>query len=166
MSDLYRTLDRVLVQKIGLYNELIEVMKEERSSISKYSREKLERALELKALLLARVHELNHEREEIVQSFVQKLGNTHSEVTLKTIIGLKDNPWGKRMATCREKIRNQIKLINEMNGENKQLINRSSLALKKSISWLYEVDTAYTPYYSNGQLSEPSMGSRVVNTDA
>lgn len=43
MSDLYRTLDRVLVQKIGLYNELIEVMKEERTSISKYSRENLER---------------------------------------------------------------------------------------------------------------------------
>ena len=70
MSDLYRNLDRVLVQKIGLYNELIEVMKEERKSISEYSRENLEKALELKALLLARVHELNHEREEIVRSLV------------------------------------------------------------------------------------------------
>jgi hypothetical protein len=38
--------------------------------------------------------------------------------------------------------------------------------MKKSMSWLYEVDTAYTPYYSNGQLSEPTMESRVVNTDA
>ena len=166
MSDLYRNLDRVLVQKIGLYNELIEVMKEERKSISKYSRENLEKALELKALLLARVHELNHEREAIVRSFAQKSGGVNSEITLKSIIGFKDNPWGKRMATCREKIRNQIKIINEMNQENKQLINRSSLALKKSISWLYEVDTAYTPYYSNGELSEPKLGSRVVNTDA
>ena len=52
-----------------------------------------------------------------------------------------------------------------MNIDNKQLINRSSLAMKKSITWLYEVDTAYTPYYSNGQLSEPALGSRVVNTD-
>jgi len=52
-----------------------------------------------------------------------------------------------------------------MNSENKQLINRSSLTMKKSMSWLYEVDMAYTPYYSNGQLSEPTMESRVVNTD-
>ena len=165
MSDLYHTLDKVLVQKIELYNELIEVMKEEWTSISEYSRENLEKALEKKSSLLAKVHELNHKREEIVQAFAQNLGRTQSEVTLKTIIGLKDNPWGKRMHTYREKIREQIKMINEINAENKLLINRSSLAMKKSISWLYEVDTAYTPYYSNGRLSEPTMESRVVNTD-
>ncbi len=165
MSDLFRTLDKVLVQKIGLYNELIEVMKEERNSISEYSRENLENILELKSLLLARVHELNHKREDIVQAFAQKLGRIQSEVTLKTIIELKDNPWGNRMATCREKIREQINTINEMNSENKQLINRTSQTMKKSMSWLYELDMAYTPYYSNGQLSEPTMESRVVNTD-
>ena len=165
MSDLYHTLDEVLVQKIKLYDELIGVMKEEWASISEYSREKLENTLERKSSLLAKVHEVNHKREEIVQSFGQKLGLSQSEVTLKTIIGLKDNPWGNRMDTCRDKIREQIKTINDMNLENKQLINRSSLTLKKSMSWLYEVDMAYTPYYSNGQLSEPTMESRVVNTD-
>jgi flagellar biosynthesis/type III secretory pathway chaperone len=165
MSDLFQSLDAVLVQKIALYDELIGVMKEEWTSISEYSREKLEDALERKSSLLAQVHELNHKREEIVQAFAKKLGGMQSEVTLKTIIGLKDNPWGDRMASCRDKIREQINTINEMNSENKQLINRSSLAMKKSMSWLYEVDTAYTPYYSNGQLSEPTMESRVVNTD-
>lgn len=165
MSDLYHTLDKVLVQKIKIYNELIDVMKEEWSSISEYSREKLENALEQKSSLLAKVHELNHKREEIVQAFAQKLGRIQSEVTLKTIIGLKDNPCGDRMGACREKIREQINKINEMNLENKQLINRSSLTMRKSMSWLYEVDMAYTPYYSNGQLSEPTMESRVVNTD-
>ena len=162
MSELYQTLDEVLVQKIGLYDELIGVMQEERSSISEYSRENLESALERKSLLLARVHELNHKREEIVQAFAKNLGQQQSEVTLKTIIGLKDNPW----ATCRKKIREQINTINQMNLDNKQLINRSSQTMKKSMSWLYELDMAYTPYYSNGQISEPTMGSRVVNTDA
>ncbi len=166
MSDLYHTLDEVLVQKISLYDDLIGVMKEEWTSISEYSREKLEDALERKSLLLAKVHELNHKREEIVQAFAQNLGHPQSEVTLKTIIGLKDNPWGSRMTSCREKIREQINTINQMNAENKQLISRSSLAMKKSMSWLYELDMAYTPYYSNGQISEPTMGSRVVNTDA
>ena len=166
MSDLYHTLDEVLVQKISLYDDLIGVMKEEWTSISEYSREKLEDALERKSLLLAKVHELNHKREEIVQAFAQNLGHPQSEVTLKTIIGLKDNPWGSRMTSYREKIREQINTINQMNAENKQLINRSSLAMKKSMSWLYELDMAYTPYYSNGQISEPTMESRVVNTDA
>jgi len=165
MSDLYQTLDEVLVQKIRLYDELIGVMKEEWTSISEYSREKLEDVLERKSSLLAQVHELNHRREEIVQTFTQKLGSEQSEVTLKTIIGLKDNPLRDRMTACRDKIREQINTINEMNLENKLLINRSSLTMKKSMSWLYEVDTAYTPYYSNGQLSEPTMESRVVNTD-
>lgn len=165
MNDLYHTLDEVLVQKIDLYNQLIAVMQKEWASISEYSRENLEKALEQKSLLLAKVHELNHKREEIVQAFARNLGRTPSEVTLKTIIGLKDNPWGSRMKTCREKILGQIKTINQMNSDNRQLISRSSQAMKKSIAWLYEIDTAYTPYYSNGQLSEPTMGSRVVNTD-
>jgi flagellar biosynthesis/type III secretory pathway chaperone len=166
MSELYQTLDEVLVKKISLYDELIGVMQEEWTSISEYSREKLEDTLERKALLLARVHELNHKREEIVQAFSKKLGRLQSDVTLKTVIALKDNPWGSRMTACREKLREQINTINEMNLKNKQLINRSSLTMKKSMSWLYELDMAYTPYYSNGQISEPTMGSRVVNTDA
>jgi len=165
MSDLYQPLDEVLIQKISLYDELIGVMKEEWASISEYSREKLEGALERKSLLLARVHELNHKREEIVKMFAQNLGRPQSEVTLKTIIELKSNPWGSRMAVCRDKIREQINTINRINSENKQLINRSSLAMKKSMSWLYELDMAYTSYYSNGQLSEPTMENRVVNTD-
>ena len=166
MSDLYQSLEEVLVQKISLYDELIGVMKEECTSISKYSREKLEDTLERKSLLLARVHELNHKREEIVQAFSKKLGFSQLDVTLKTIIELKDNPWGNRMTACRDKIREQINTINQKNLENKQLISRSSLAMKKSMSWLYELDMAYTPYYSNGQISEPTMESRVVNTDA
>ena len=166
MNDLYNTLDEVLVQKISLYDELIGVMREEWNCISKYSRIKLEEALERKSLLLAKVHELNHKREEIVQTFAKEMGRLQSEVTLKTIIGLKANPWGSRMTACREKIREQIQTINKINLENKQLITRSSLTMKKSMSWLYELDMAYTPYYSNGQISEPTMGSRVVNTDA
>ena len=165
MSDLFHKLDKVLVQKIELYNQLIEVMKKEWTSISEYSRENLEESLEQKSSLLAKVHELNYQREEIVQTFAQKLNRSQSEVTLKTIADLKKNPLGKRMTACREKIRKQIQTINEMNLENKQLITRSALTIKKSMSWLYEIDTAYTPYYSNGQLSEPTMESRVVNTD-
>ena len=165
MSNAYHTLDEVLAQKIALYAEIIEVMKEEWTSITEYSRENLEKALQCKEILLAKVHELNQKREEIVKTFAEKMESPHSAVTLKTIIGLKDNLWGKRMAVHREKILKQIKTINEMNSANKQLINRSSLAMRKSMSWLYEVDTTYTPYYSNGKTSEPTMESRVVNTD-
>ena len=165
MSDLYHTLDEVLVQKIELYNDIIEIMKTERTSITEYSRENLEKALESKEMLLAQVHEINSSREAIVKAIATKLNQPQSSVTLKTIIQLKDNLWGSRMATHRKKIREQINTINEMNIANKQLITRSSLAMKRSMSWLYEVDTAYTPYYSNGALSEPTMGSRVVSTD-
>ncbi len=145
MNDLYHTLDEVLIQKIRLYDDLIGVMKEEWVSISEYSREKLEDALERKSLLLAKVHELNYKREEIVQTFAQKLERPQSEVTLKTIIELKDNLLGSQMTACREKIREQISTINQMNSENKLLISRSSLAMKKSMSWLYELDMATRP---------------------
>ena len=165
MSNAYLALDEVLVQKITLYGEIIEVMNEEWQSISEYSREGLEKALERKESLLVKVHGLNQKREEMVLTFAEKLGQPPSEVTLKTIIGMKANQWRKQMAAHRDTIREQIQTINDKNLSNKQLINRSSLAIKQSMSWLYEVDMNYTPYYSNGQLSEPAMESRVVNTD-
>ena len=165
MSNLYHKLDEVLVRKIGLYDQIITVMKEEWTCIAEYSREKLEDTLHRKELLLAKVHDLNHQREEIVKAFADNLQQPQMQVTLKTIIGLKNNLWSKRMADHRETIRKQIKTINELNTANKQLIHRSSQAMKKSMSWLYEVDTEFTPYYANGRLSEPTMESRVVSTD-
>lgn len=165
MSNLYHTLDEILVRKISLYNEIIAVMKEEWDSMTQYSRVKLEDALQRKEGLLAQVHDLNYQREEIVKTFAKNMNKPQSQVTLKTIITLKDNLWGKRMAAHRETIRKQIETIHELNLANKNLIARSSLAMKKSMSWLYEVDTEYTPYYANGRLREPVMESRVVNTD-
>lgn len=166
MSNLYQTLEEVLVHKIALYSEIIEVMNDEWKSVSEYSRENLEKALQCKEILLAKVHELNQKREEVIRLISEQVGQHHPGLTLKDIIGLKENHLGNSMAVQRKKIIDQIQMIKELNAANKQLINRSALAMKQSMSWLYEIDTDYTPYYSNGQLSEPTMGSRVVNTDA
>ncbi|MDH5762473.1 MAG: flagellar protein FlgN [Nitrospinota bacterium] len=165
MNELYSTLEQVLVRKIALYEDIIQVMNEEWASISNYSRIDLENAVSRKEILLAQVHDLNYKREEIVKAFAKSLNRSQSEVTLGVIIELKNNPFKNRMAACREKIKDQINTINQLNKANKQLINRSSLAMKKSMSWLYELDTACTSYYSNGQIREPVMESRVVNTD-
>lgn len=166
MSNLYQTLEEVLVHKIALYSEIIEVMNDEWKSVSEYSRENLEKALQCKEILLTKVHELNQKREEVIRSISEQVEKHHPGMTLKDIIGLKENHLGNSMAVHRKKIIDQIQMIKELNAANKQLINRSALAMKQSMSWLYEIDTDYTPYYSNGQISEPAMGSRVVNTDA
>jgi flagellar biosynthesis/type III secretory pathway chaperone len=165
MNELYSTLEEVLVRKIALYENIIQVMNEEWASISNYSRIDLENAVSRKEILLAQVHDLNYKREEIVKAFAENLNCPQPEVTLGTIIELKNNPYKSRMAACRDKIKGQINTINQLNKANKQLINRSSMAMKKSMSWLYEIDTATTSYYSNGQIKEPAMESRVVNTD-
>ena len=165
MSNLYQSLESILNEKIQLYDRIIEVMTEEWTSITEYSRPRLEKAVEQKEALLAKVHELNHQRESLVKAFARDSGSESGAITLAEIIKMKGNYLGAHMAEQRKTIRRQIQQIRELNTSNKQLINRSALAMKRSVSWLYEVDAKYTPYYANGELSEPMIESRMVDTD-
>ncbi len=166
MNNLYQALDEVLVRKIKLYDEIIEVIREEWNSITEYNRKNLETALERKETLLVKVHELNNTREGLVQSIAKSIHHNQGRLGLKDIIQIKDNLWAPRMVESRKTIRERIQTIQEMNQANRALIGRTAEGIKASMGWLYQADAAYTPYFSNGQLREPPMESQVVNTDA
>ena len=165
MEDLYKKLEIILSEKSTLYAEFIELLQEEWNQVSEYSRESLEKLLEKKEIMVTNIHKLNGQREKLTQSIAEKKNIPEGERTLKTIILLGDNRWAKRMAKTRKTLRRQIKTIQEINTRNKNLINRSTMSLKKSMTWLYQVDAAYTPYFQNGELRETPLQSGLVNTD-
>ena len=165
MEAMYKKLESLLSEKSSLYANLIELLQEEWNCVSEYSRESLEKILEKKEIMVTEIHEMNAQREQLTQSIAEKKQIPEGERTLKSIILLGDNRWAKHMAKYRKTLRQQIKTIQEMNSKNKNLIHQSSLSMKRSMTWLYQVDVAYTPYHQNGELREAPLNSGLVNTD-
>lgn len=165
MEALYKELAKLLSEKSSLYANFIELLQAEWNHISEYSRESLEKILEEKELMVTDIHKMNEERERLTQTIAEKKQIREGERTLKSIILLKDNRWARHMAKYRKTLREQIVTIQEMNSRNKKLIQRSSLSMKRSMTWLYQVDAAYTPYHQNGELREAPLQSGLVNTD-
>ncbi len=165
METLYKELASLLSDKSSLYVDFIELLQEEWNHVSEYSRESLEKILEKKEFMVTAIHKMNVQREQLTQTIAEKKQIPEGERTLKSIILLSDNRWARHMAKYRKTLRQQITKIQEMNSRNKNLIQQSSLSMKRSMTWLYQVDAAYTPYHQNGELREVPMQSGLVNTD-
>jgi flagellar biosynthesis/type III secretory pathway chaperone len=165
MENTYKVLDELLARKTRLYSVFIDVLKDEWSCVSGYSLERLEQLLEKKEELMGKIQKLNDLREKLVMEIATRKNIPHHEITLKQIVEFPDNIWSKRMSIHREKLREQIETINELNLANRNLINRSAHSNKKSMTWLYQVDAAYTPYHANGQVSDVQLASRMVSTE-
>jgi len=165
METLYKRLEEILSEKSGLYSDFIELLQEEWNCVSEYSRDSLEKILEKKETMVMKIHKLNEQRERLTQSIAEKKQIPKGEKTLKAIIQLSDNQYAKHMAKHRNTLRQQIETIQRMNSKNKNLIHRSTMSMKRSMTWLYQVDAAYTPYHQNGELREAPMQSGLVNTD-
>jgi len=165
MENSYKVLDEILARKTRLYSVFIDVLREEWSCVREYSLERLEQILEKKEELMGKIQKLNDHREKLVLEIASGKGIPQNEITLKQIIEFPDNLWSKRMSVHREKLREQIETINELNLANRNLISRSTHSTKKSMTWLYQVDAAYTPYHANGQVSDVQFASRMVSTE-
>ena len=165
MEAMYKTLASLLSEKSSLYADFIDLLQEEWNCVSEYSRESLEKILEKKEYMVTAIHKMNAQREQLTQAIAEKKQIPEGERTLKSIILLGDNRWAGHMEKHRKTLRQQIKTIQKMNARNKNLIHQSSLSMKRSMTWLYQVDAAYTPYHQNGELREAPLQSGLVNTD-
>ncbi len=166
MENSFKALDELLVNKTRLYSKFIDLLKEEWTAVTQNNLERLEEILENKEALVEEIQEINVMREKVVHTIAINQKIPVQEITLKKIIELKENLWSERMEHHRKKLREQIEIINELNLTNRNLINRSAMTAKKSVTWLYQVDASYSPYHANGQIADAKFESRMVSTDA
>jgi flagellar biosynthesis/type III secretory pathway chaperone len=166
MNKFYKQLLDVLARKASLLSRFIDLLRREWKCVSDYSLEKLEEIVREKEELIARIQLLDVERESIVTNFAEAVGQPAEEVTLRLIARRKDNPWGKQMIARRDQLMGQVETINKLNRANRDLIDHSSLTMKKSMAFLYQADQDdQAGYYSNGQAKKEKMGSRMLSMD-
>jgi hypothetical protein len=167
MNRLYKNLEDLLLQKIKLYDNFIALLKDEWNSVANFSYDELQEIVVKKENQVMQMQALENSRSCLMKKLAENLNVRQSNLTLKKIIQIKENPYQGKLANCRTKLLSQIKEINELSGKVKGLMDHSALSLKKSMAFIHSADEqAHSPYLANGQVMEGRVEGRMVSMDA
>jgi len=166
MNRLYKNLEDLLKQKIKLYEKFIGLLQEEWTCVSKYSYDSLQEVIAKKEDQVMQMQALENSRSCLMRKISEKLQVRQSSLTLKKLIQIKENPYRNNLAKCRKKLLFQIKQINEWSGKAKNLMDHSSMSLKKSLAYIHSAEEkAASPYMANGRMMEGRVEGRMVSVD-
>ena len=166
MKKLYKNLQDLLEQKIGLYEKFIHLLNEEWKCVTEYSYDELQVVIAKKDDQVMQMQALENSRSSLMKKIAGNLNMKPSGLTLKKLIQFKDNPYRVNLANCRKKLLSNIQKINVLSAKIRALMDHSALTLKKSLAFIHsEGEKANSPYESNGQVTESKLQSRMVSVD-
>lgn len=166
MTKLYKTLLNQMGQKIAIYNELIELLRQEWDSVSGYSLMGVQEILNKKETLVLKMQVLEENRLEVVRAIAKKLDVSYDGLTLKKILALNHHPLNNKLNQYRKKLLKQIDLIAELTEKTKRIVDHSSMSIKKSLSFLHKTqEKSEAGYQSKGQIREGKMQSRMLSAE-
>ncbi|MFL2916519.1 MAG: flagellar protein FlgN [Nitrospinia bacterium] len=166
MNRLYKNLEDLLSQKIELYEAFIQLLKAEWTCVSKYSYDSLQDIIQKKESKVMQMQALENSRSCLMKKIAEKLKVKQSSLTLKNLVQIKENPYKKKFAKCRQKLLCQIEEINKWSGVTKGLMDQSALSLKKSLAYIHSADVkANSPYQANGRMMEDRVEGRMLSVD-
>ena len=166
MTKLYKTLLNQMEQKIAIYDELIELLRNEWDSVSEYSLMGVQEVLNKKETLVLKMHVLEENRLEVVRAIAKKLNVSYETLTLKNILALSPHPLSDKLNLCRNKLLNQIDLIARLTDKTKRIVDHSSMSIKKSLSFLHKTqEKSEAGYQAKGQIKEGKIQSRMLSAE-
>ncbi len=166
MRKLYKNLQDLLEQKIGLYEKFIQLLNEEWKCVTQYSYDELQVVIAKKDNHVMEMQALENSRSSLMKKIAGNLNVNPSGLTLKKLIQFKDNPYRTNLSKCRKMLLSKIQKINILSAKIKALMDHSALSLKKSLAFIHsEGEKANSPYEANGQVTESKFQSRMVSVD-
>jgi len=166
MNRLYKNLQDVLEQKIGLYESFLKLLNDEWRCISQYSYDDLELIIAKKDDHVMQIQALENSRSSLMKKIAENLNTKPSGLTLKKLVQFKDNPYRANLANCRKKLLSNIQKINILSGKIKSLMDYSTLSLKNSLAFIHsESEKAISPYEANGKVIGNKLESTMLSVD-
>ena len=93
MNRLYKNLEDLLSQKIELYETFIQLLKDEWTCVSKYSYDSLQEIIAKKENKVMQMQALENSRSCLMKKIAEKLKVRQSNLTLKNLVQIKENPY-------------------------------------------------------------------------
>ena len=167
MSQHYQNLLNQLGQKIEIYQELADLLMKEWDCIAEYSLEELQEILVRKEHLLFQSKIVEENRNKIIGLLAEELEIPQEKLTLSKLTAARDHHLNQKLEGHRDRLLELIALISDLSVKNKNLIERSSLSLKKSLAFIHCVaEESLASYHQNGRRGGNKMEGRMLNTEA
>ena len=112
MNRLYKNLQDLLEQKIGLYENFIQLLNEEWKCVTEYSYDGLQDIIAKKNDQVMQIQALENSRSSLMKKISANLKVGQSGLTLRKLIQFKDNPYRINLSKCRKKLLSKIEKIN------------------------------------------------------
>lgn len=167
MGRLLRELNGLIEKEIDLYNKFILLLKDQWDCITDYSLDSLLEVVERKEIMVQQMQQLEKQRSRLTEKIARLRGVPEAGLTLKKIIQTTVNPIRVKLGEARETLLSRISTINELHEGIKNLMDHSSLSIKKSLAFVHsKSEEANAPYHPNGKLKEGNLQGRMLNFNA
>jgi len=167
MGRLLRELNGLIESEINLYSEFILMLREQWDCITSYSLDSLQEVVEKKEIMVQEMQQLEKQRTGLMVKIARLRGVPEADLTLKKVIQTTVNPIRVKLGKSRETLLSQITTINELHEGIRNLMDHSSLSIKKSLAFVHsKSEEANAPYHPNGKLKEGNLQGRMLNFNA
>ncbi len=149
----------LLKKEIGLYENLMQILQDEKALLVKRSSEEMYAIVNKKETAISRIKMVDDVTQDCMKRLAKEKGLNPEEVKLSNIITCEVPPYSTMLEACQSKlvsIAHSIKELNEING---RVINMSLENVKKSLNFLKGITNSLETYKPSGKLAPSSIGA-------
>lgn len=157
----------ILEKETLLYQNFLQILRDERESISSFSVDNLNAAVSRKLELAAAIREAEGTRGAIVGSMGDSLNVNNIEFTISYMIKVLPEPHAARLRNCAQSLSSLVREVSEFNKDNGVLIERSLKYISDSINILSGMVNERPTYFPSSNYNPAHSGfGRVLSTEA
>ena len=163
MDLLLNRLFDILEKETGLYELLLIALKNEKKAVVDSRLDKLNEASKEKENLLLKIRILEEQRSTNLMNLAEKLGQSPQDLTLTRLSQLLDEPYSTQMEGFCSKFSALMQSIEEINKNNKALIQHSLELVRGSLTLLNDLVPSSPVYHKTGRIQESSYSGKVLS---
>lgn len=165
LSIMLSQLNKLLKDKIMLYQNLKTLLQEEENVIVQGNVTNLQKFLLKKELLLKKLRNLEEKRKIVLIEIARGMGLSFKDLSLSNIIKKTNDPISSELSESRRQLTSLLQNISKLHSHNNKLLSKSSKSNKRILSFFDSYIKNYS-YAPSVEIENYSHKSWILNTDA
>lgn len=155
-------LNIVLDVKIKLYEDLKNLLVEEKSVMEKVNISVYQKFLLKKELILKKLRDLEDKRKALLAKIAQEMEISFNDISLSKIIKKTDGPMGAKLIQSRKQLIKLINSIDKLQTHNERLVCRISDSNNKVLGFFNRFNKN-SSYAADGKMGRSTSKSWMLN---
>ena len=155
---LIEALDRIVKQEVEAYQQLLERQQAEKQLLVARQLDPFLDNLRSKEQLAGVITRLEQTRQKVATGLASHLRLAASDLTLRQISTLVEEPYASRFQTYRNRLQHLLRQLQQCNQENAQLLADSLMMINEALTFFACQGVENPTYQPSGDFSAPTQG--------